>query len=55
MKGEEKGRQDQVQVERGPEGQENEWKSASGRDWGEKRISKSQRPEIGEAPRSQCG
>jgi hypothetical protein len=45
--------------ERGPEGQETEWKSAASgvrMSCEERRISrKSQRPGIGEAPRSQCG
>ena len=36
------------------EGQENEWKSATAR--GEREIfRKSQRPQMGEASRSQCG
>ena len=48
-----------VRQERSPEGQENEWKSAAtqyvARGRQGRRISrKSQRPGIGEGPRSQC-
>lgn len=50
--------QDQVagRQERGPEGQENDWKCAGARDGWEGAISRnSQRPAMAESPRCQCG
>jgi hypothetical protein len=41
---------------KGPEGQENEWKSAAARSWGEWGITrKSQRPGIEGVSRCPCG
>jgi len=53
-----RGWKDQVwgRQERTPKGQENEWKYAAARGGGGGKTSRnSQRPGMGEAPRTQCG